>query len=47
MMCCQILEKNLSALTNFNGDGDNGAEKSDESDYSLQQTTSKIIEKEF
>ena len=35
-------KRNLSALTNFSGDGDDGAEKSDESDNSLQQITSKI-----
>ena len=45
-MSCQTLKKKLSAHTSFGGDGEDQAEKNDETDNSLQQTTSKLIEKE-
>ena len=38
-------KRNLSALSNFSGDGDDEAEKNVESYNSLQQTSSKRIEK--
>ena len=40
-----LRKRNLSALTNFSGDGDDEAEKNVESYNSLQQTSSKRIEK--
>ena len=40
-----LRKRNLSALTNFSGDGDDEAEKNFESNNSLQQTSSKGIEK--
>ena len=40
-----LRKRNLSALTNFSGDGDDEAEKNFESFNSLQQTSSKRIEK--
>ena len=41
----KLRKRNLSALTNFNGDGDDEAEINFESYNSLQQTSSKRIEK--
>ena len=40
-----LRKRNLSALTNFSDDGDDGAEKNFESNNSLQQTSSKRTEK--
>ena len=40
-----LRKRNLSALTNFSGDGNDEAEKIVESNNSLQQTSSKRIEK--
>ena len=42
-----LRKRNLSALTNFSGDGDDEAEKNVESYNSLQQTSSKRIEKKL